>query len=111
MAQNSGFFNAFLRGGVYDRTYNANDYCDNLAAIIKSGVVNSSRDDLRVTSYSGMTISVGVGRAWINGHWFHNDTAYTGLTLETAPSGSNSRIDRVILRLDTSTYSQGHACC
>lgn len=103
MAQNSGFFNAFLRGGVYDRTYDANDYCDNLAAIIKSGVVNSSYDDLKVTAYSGMTISVGYGRAWINGHWFFNDTAYTGLTIATAPSGSNSRIDRVVLRLDTST--------
>lgn len=103
MAQNSGFFNAFLRGGVYDRTYDANDYCDNLSAIIKSGVVNSSYDDLKVTAYSGMTISVGYGRAWINGHWFFNDTAYTGLTIATAPSGSNSRIDRVVLRLDTST--------
>lgn len=103
MAQNSGFFNAFLRGGVYDRTYDANDYCDNLAAIIKSGVVNSSDDDLKVTAYSGMTISVGYGRAWIKGHWFFNDTAYNGLTIATAPSGSNSRIDRVVLRLDTST--------
>jgi len=103
MAQNSGFFNAFLTGGVYDRTYDANDYCDNLASIIKNGVVNSVNNDLKVSAYSGMTISVGIGRGWINGHWFYNDTAYTGLTIETAPSGSNSRIDRVVLRLDTST--------
>lgn len=103
MAQNSGFFNAFLSGGVYDRTYDANDYCDNLASIIKTGVVNSPNDDLKVKAYAGMTISVGYGRAWINGHWFFNDTAYTGLVLATAPSGNNSRIDRVVLRLDTST--------
>lgn len=103
MAQNSGFFNAFLTGGVYDRTYDANDYCDNLASIIKSGVVKSSDDDLKVTAYSGMTLSVGYGRGWVKGHWFFNDTAYTGLTLATAPSGTNSRIDRVVLRLDTST--------
>lgn len=103
MAQNSGFFNAFLTGGVYDRTYDANDYCDNLASVIKNGVVYSSADDLKVSAYSGLTISVGIGRAWINGHWFYNDTAYTGLTLATAPSGSNSRIDRVVVRLDTST--------
>lgn len=103
MAQSSGFFNAFLKGGVYDRTYDANDYCDNLAAIIKSGVVNSSYNDLKVSAYSGMSIAVGYGRAWINGHWFFNDSAYTGLQIATAPSGSNSRIDRVVLRLDTST--------
>lgn len=103
MAQNSGFFNAFLSGGVYDRTYDANDYCDNLASIVKSGVVNSSYDDLKVSAYSGMSIAVGYGRAWINGHWYFNDTQYTGLTIETAPSGNNSRIDRVVLRLDTST--------
>ena len=103
MAQNSGFFNAFLRGGVYDRTYNADDYCDNLAAIIKSGVVNSTANDLKVSAYAGMQIAVGYGRAWINGHWFFNDAAYTGLTIATAPSGNNSRIDRVVLRLDTST--------
>lgn len=103
MAQNSGFFNAFLSGGVYDRTYNANDYCDNLATVIKNGVVYSKNDDLKVTANAGMSISVGYGRAWINGHWFFNDTAYTGLQIATAPSGSNSRIDRVVLRLDTST--------
>lgn len=103
MAQTSGFFNAFLRGGVYDRTYNANDYCDNLAAIIKSGVVHSTYDDLKVSALAGMSVSVGYGRAWINGHWFFNDAAYNDLVIATAPSGSNARIDRVVLRLDTST--------
>ena len=103
MAQTSGFFNAFLSGGVYDRTYNANDYCDNLATIIKNGVVYSKNDDLKVSAHTGMTISVGYGRAWINGHWFFNDAAYTGLVIATAPSGNNARIDRVVLRLDTST--------
>lgn len=106
MGQNSGFFNAFLRGGVYDRTYNADDYCDNLATIIKSGVTYSSADDLKVTAHSGMTVSVGAGRAWILGHWYYNDTAYTGLTIGTAPSGSNARIDRIVLRLDTSTAAR-----
>ena len=103
MAQSSGFFNAFLSGGVYDRIYDANDYCDNLASIIKSGVVNSSYDDLKVSAYNGMSIAVGYGRAWINGHWYLNDAQYTGLTIDTAPAGNNSRIDRVVLRLDTST--------
>ena len=103
MAQTSGFFNAFQKGGVYDRTYDANDYCDNLATIIKSGVVRSVNDDLKVSAHSGMTISVGYGRAWINGHWFFNDSAYTGLTIATAPSNEATRIDRVVLRLDTNT--------
>lgn len=34
MAEKSGFFNALNVDGAYDRTYNANDYCDNLAVVI-----------------------------------------------------------------------------
>ena len=68
MAEKSGFFNALNVGGEYDRTYNANDYSDNLAVIIGNGVLRSQYDDLKVTA-SGMVATVGVGRAWINGHY------------------------------------------
>lgn len=101
MSQHSGFFDALQVNGEYDRVYSAADYCDNLATIIKTGVRYSSDDDLKVTAAGGMALSVGIGRAWINGHYYFNDTAY-GLTVPTAPTGNNKRIDRAVLRLDTS---------
>lgn len=97
--QRSGFFNALAVNGIYDRKYNADDYCDNLAMIISNGVLRSDDDDLKVTA-SGMIATVGVGRAWINGHWYVNDTPYS-FASTTAPTGG-SRYDRVFLRLDTS---------
>jgi hypothetical protein len=112
--QKSGFFNALLSNGEYDRKYNANDYCDNLAVVISNGVLRGVDDDLKVTS-AGMIVSVGVGRAWINGHYYVNDTAYS-FSAVPAPIGG-ARYDRVFLRLDKSLsvrsvslyYQQGTA--
>ncbi len=97
MAQKSGFFNALVNAGVYDRKYNANDYSDNLAVIISNGVLRSTNDDLKVTA-SGLLLTVGVGRGWIKGHYFNNTTAYT-LPAVLPPTGG-SRIDNVVLRFD-----------
>lgn len=97
MAQKSGFFNALLNGSVYDRTYNADDYSDNLAVVISSGVLRGANDDLKVTA-SGLNLSVNAGRAWIKGHYYKNDSTYA-LPAISAPTGG-SRIDRVVLRFD-----------
>ena len=99
MAEKSGFFNALYTNGDYDRKYNANDYCDNLAVVIGNGVLRSIADDLRVTA-DGMVCTVGVGRAWINGHHYYND-APKAFSATAAPAGG-SRWDRIVLRLDTS---------
>lgn len=96
--QKSGFFNALNNNGVYDRKYNANDYSDNLAVIISNGVLRSNNDDLRVTA-SGMVTTVAPGRAWINGHYYLNDTPLSFAAV-TAPTGG-TRYDRVFLRLNT----------
>ncbi len=95
--QHSGFFNALLVDGLPDRKYNANDYTDNLAVVISNGVVRSINDDLRVTS-SGMTTTVAAGRAWINGHYYYNDTPHSFAAV-TAPTGG-TRYDRIFLRLN-----------
>lgn len=97
MSEKSGFFNALMVDGDYDRKYNANDYCDNLAVVISNGVLRSNGDDLKVTS-SGMTPTVAPGRAWIHGHYYHLDTALS-LSPIAAPVGG-SRYDRIMLRLD-----------
>lgn len=114
MAQKSGFFNALLQAGVYDRQYNADDYSDNLAVVISNGVLRSGVNPLQVSA-SGLNLSVASGRAWIKGHYYYNETAYS-LPAVTPPTGG-SRIDRVILRLDktitvrsiTIQYLQGTA--
>lgn len=114
MAERSGFFNALNVNGVYDRTYNANDYSDNLAVIIGNGVLRSTADDLRVTA-SGMVCTVAAGRAWINGKFYYND-APKSFAAVTAPAGG-SRWDRIMLRLDNDIatrsialrYAQGTA--
>lgn len=99
MAQKSGFFSAIFNAGIPDRKYSAEDYSDNLGAIISSGVFRSTNDDLKVTA-SGLNLTVGVGRGWIEGHYYNNTTPYA-LPIITPPTGG-SRIDRVVLRCDTS---------
>ena len=114
MAERSGFFNALNNGGEYDRKYNANDYCDNLAVIIGNGVLLSNNDDLSVSA-SGMLCTVNAGRAWINGHFYHNDAPRT-FSAASAPAGG-TRWDRIMLRLDSNVavrsitlrYAQGTA--
>ena len=114
MAQKSGFFNALLQAGVYDRQYNADDYSDNLAVVISNGVLKSANNDLKVIS-NGLNLTVNAGRAWINGHYYNNESSYS-LPAVTPPTGG-SRIDRVILRFDktitvrsiTLQYLQGTA--
>lgn len=109
--QKSGFFNAIISSGTYDRVYNSNDYSDNLAAIISNGVVRGIWNELKPTA-SGMTVTVGTGRAWINGHYYKNDGDET---FEVATPTSGSRIDRIMLRMNTNfnarnillTYVQG----
>lgn len=112
--QKSGFFNSLLNNGEYDRKYNANDYCDNLAVVISNGVLRSENDDLKVTA-SGMVVSVATGRAWIEGHYYVNDTPHAFSAI-SAPVGG-ARYDRVMLRLDKNlavrsvslVYQQGTA--
>lgn len=99
MAQQSGFFNAFKDGAVYAPKYNANDFSNNLAAIISTGVRRSEDNDLRVEAAGGMALTVKVGRAWINGRYYYNDAIFTDYTVPTAPVGDRARIDRVVLRL------------
>lgn len=96
--QKSGFFNSLVVEGVHDRKYNANDYSDNLAVVISNGVLRSANDDLRVTA-SGMIATVAAGRAWINGHYYYNDTPLS-FAAATAPTGG-TRYDRILLRLNT----------
>lgn len=98
MALNSGFYNAMLVNGDYDRKYNADDYKNVFAAFIKDGVRRSGADDFKVTA-SGLSLSVKLGYAVCGGRWVHLDADYTLGTI-TPPVGDYSRIDAVVLRVD-----------
>lgn len=103
MAQKSGFFNAIMVDGQYDRKYNAEDYSENLAVVISNGVLRSENDDLKVTS-NGLVVTVAAGYGWINGKYYRNTSDYTFDAI-SAPTGGN-RYDRIVLRLNTNVSTR-----
>lgn len=102
MATSSGFFNAKMRNGSYDRTYLAEDFAACMRGLVTNGVIakNLSSTALKVTAGEAGTMNVKVapGRAWIDGYWFENSSEVT-LTLEP-PDPIYSRFDGIMLRLD-----------
>lgn len=104
MAEKALFFNALPDASQptgYDRIYNADDLSDWLDVVISTGIIKSNTG-LKVTPAGGLSVAVNVGKAVINGKPYRNDTAKT-LTIDTAPTGTTSRIDLIVLRCDRST--------
>ena len=100
------FFNAVRnQQGVYDRTYNAQDFTDYLDKIVGSGVFPNPSTNLQVMANSGFNILVKAGAGWIQGHKIVNKTDYP-LTLSSSDV-LNDRIDRIIFYVDYSTRSMG----
>lgn len=99
--EKSLFFNALPDDSFetgYDRNYNADDISDWLSAFISTGVIKSV-NGLQVVANTGMTIRVNAGKAVIEGKPYKNDN-YLTFTVPTAPTGSTSRKDAIVLRLD-----------
>lgn len=93
------FFNAELVNGEYDRTYLAEDYARYFASFIGNGVYPNPANNLQVTSNNtDMKITVGSGKAWINGYFYDNNSSII-FTLDNA-DGVLNRIDSVVVRLD-----------
>jgi hypothetical protein len=59
--------------------------------------------ELKVTAGTGLQVLVGAGQAMVRGHYYIS-TASEALTISTA-SGSNPRIDSIVLKLDPSSNS------
>lgn len=96
MAITSGFFNS-VNG---DRKYTAEQIGNYFEGLIRNGVFKEIGDGLKVQAGSGMNITVGTGRAFINCHWVKNSAV---LTLPIAAADAQyDRIDAVKLRLDSS---------
>lgn len=105
MAVNGYFFNAVEEGGVYDRTYNAEDVTSWLDKIVGNGVFPTPSTQLQVRAGSGMAVIVGAGDGWIDGHKLVN-TADLELTVDSADAILN-RIDRVIFYADYTSREMG----
>lgn len=105
MAEKSLFFNALpdqTKPTGYDRNYNADDISDWLSVVWENGVV---KDGLKVIAATGMNINVNVGRAAIRGKAYINNSS-KALTIPTAPTGSASRYDYVVLKLDNNVSAR-----
>lgn len=82
-----------------DRLYDAEDFMRFFAAFLKTGVVMSFKDGLRVQSaQNGMNIQVGAGSAVIDGGSYLNDEAIA-IQVNVA-SSIQDRVDSVVLRMD-----------
>lgn len=101
MAEQSGFFDAHLTGGTYDRVYLASSFARYFASFIGNGVFADKAAGLMVyqTNPSAMGVKVFPGQAWINGYWYENDSEFS-LPIDIA-DGVLNRIDLVVLRWGT----------
>lgn len=105
MAIKGYFFNAVQSGGVYDRTYNAQDVTSYLDELVGNGVFPNPSTQLQVRQGSGMTVTVGAGQGWINGHKMIN-TADLNIELDESDVLLD-RIDRIIFFVDWTTREMG----
>lgn len=97
MAFSSGFFNS--KG--LDRTYTAENFCDYLGSIICNGIQDNYGQNFSLTATSsGLKVTLGTGKAWINGHYFINDTRYS-IDLSGYQDESLPRYVGIAIYLDT----------
>ena len=102
MAEQSGFFDAHLVNGEYDRVYLAESFAKYFASFIGNGIFGGKSSELMVQQKTTADLSVKVmpGQAWINGYWYENDNELS-LAIDVA-DGVLNRIDIIVLRWDNS---------
>lgn len=102
MAEQSGFFNANVVNGEYDRVYLAEHFAKYFASFIGNGVFGGKSNELMVSQATdtGMKIEVLSGMAWINGFWYEN-TSNLSLDISVA-DGVLNRIDNIVVKFGKS---------
>lgn len=99
MAEKYGFFNAVeTSSGVYDRTYNAEDFANYFSKFISNGVFIEPTNGLKVSAQSGLKVTVKAGSAYIDGYYYELTEDKT-LTVQVN-SSSYVQTDSVVIRLD-----------
>lgn len=96
--ERSGFFDANVVDGSYDRAYNAKSFADYFASFIGNGIFVKSSSELQVVESSpqAMQIMVRKGQGWINGYWYENSDNLR-LSIDIA-DGVLPRVDSIVLR-------------
>lgn len=94
MSLTYGFYNSVN----HDRVYDAVQVSSIFDGVIGDGVYETIGDALMVKPVSGLTVSVGTGRAWFNHTWTLNDALYSiGLS---QPPITKKRYDAIVLQID-----------
>lgn len=97
MPEKSGFFDSTADD---IRAYPARDFAEYFARLLTNGVFNGGTN-LEVTAAGNdANVRLNVGYAWINGYVYSVYDSPIMLSIE--PASTMDRIDRVVLRLDTS---------
>lgn len=97
MPEKSGFFDST---STDVRTYPARDFADYFAQILTNGVFNGGQYLNPTATGTDAIVRISPGYAWINGYVY--SIYATPLSLQIQPATSLPRIDRIVLRLDTS---------
>lgn len=99
----SGFFNSEIIGydaenmPVFDRAEDASFFAKYFSQFISNGVFPNPSTNMQVLADSGMNVKVDIGVCYINGYMGWVEPAET---LEIEESDTQSRIDRIVARLD-----------
>lgn len=92
MAVRCGYFNS-VDG---DRKYNAEDMTMYFKGLVSDGIYQTIGNMFAVTATSGLTVSIGTGRALVNMHWIECDAPFT-ITFDAA-SVSSDTYQLIVLR-------------
>lgn len=86
-----------------DRKYSAEEFAEYFRSFFTSGLVDVDTS-LKVTAATGMTVGIAYGIAVVNGYgyWLEADTGSTKTLTIPAAHATLPRIDRIVIRLDTS---------
>lgn len=98
MSVTSGFYNS--KSG--DRTYNAKQMGTLLGGVIKDGVIPNfpAEGNQFVVTNSGLTVTVGPGRAWFHDTWLDNNDNEVFAVPKASPI--YTRKDRIYIKVDQS---------
>lgn len=99
----SGFFNSEIIGydaenmPIFDRAEEASFFAKYFSQFISNGVFPNPSTNMQVLADTGMNIKVSAGVCYINGYmgWVENTETFT-----IEESDTQSRIDRIVARLD-----------
>jgi len=93
--EKSSFFNSVAG----DRKYDASMFATYFNSFISNGVFPNPGTNLQVIANNDMTVTVSIGKGWINGYFYLNDAVLI-LPIEVA-DGILKRIDRIVLQFNT----------